>query len=201
MRTPRLPVVDWTDASAKFKWTRPFRRKTKSGFCACAITFQTQYNCRTSDRISDGSHLTNEIAEFSARARWCAYLMTLVLRPSKPSVCFTVAIATSDARGETENTFVVEMEFWKRFMILFSTCQDVFCWLLGLRRQQCCYVYLIVAVLWSVLAQVSTKYFTTSFQTSYYTERCVKCLFYIIPIYSPPICFSAFAFTLRDVLQ
>jgi hypothetical protein len=23
-----------------FKWTRPFRRKTKSGFCACAITFK-----------------------------------------------------------------------------------------------------------------------------------------------------------------
>jgi len=23
-----------------FKWTRPFRRKTKSGFCACDITFQ-----------------------------------------------------------------------------------------------------------------------------------------------------------------
>ena len=26
----------------QFKWTRPFPRKTKSGFCACAITFQTQ---------------------------------------------------------------------------------------------------------------------------------------------------------------
>ena len=26
----------------RFKWTLPFRRKTKSGFCACAITFQTQ---------------------------------------------------------------------------------------------------------------------------------------------------------------
>jgi len=26
----------------RFKWPRPFRRKTKSGFCACAITFQTQ---------------------------------------------------------------------------------------------------------------------------------------------------------------
>ena len=26
----------------RFKWTRPFRRKTKSGFCACAMTFQTQ---------------------------------------------------------------------------------------------------------------------------------------------------------------
>jgi len=23
-----------------FKWTRPFHRKTKSGFCACAITFK-----------------------------------------------------------------------------------------------------------------------------------------------------------------
>ena len=26
----------------RFNWTRPFRRKTKSGFWACAITFQTQ---------------------------------------------------------------------------------------------------------------------------------------------------------------
>ena len=26
----------------RFKWTRPFLRKTKSGCCACAITFQTQ---------------------------------------------------------------------------------------------------------------------------------------------------------------
>jgi len=24
----------------RYKWTRPFRRKKKSGFCACAITFQ-----------------------------------------------------------------------------------------------------------------------------------------------------------------
>jgi hypothetical protein len=40
MRTPRLPVVDWTDAPRRSKRTRPFRRKKKSGFCACAITFQ-----------------------------------------------------------------------------------------------------------------------------------------------------------------
>ena len=33
----------------RFKWTRPFRRNTKSGFCACAITFQTQSDkwCKT----------------------------------------------------------------------------------------------------------------------------------------------------------
>jgi hypothetical protein len=23
----------------RFEWTRPFRRKTKPGFCACAVTF------------------------------------------------------------------------------------------------------------------------------------------------------------------
>jgi len=26
----------------RFKWTRPFRRKTNSGICSCAVTFQTQ---------------------------------------------------------------------------------------------------------------------------------------------------------------
>jgi len=29
----------------RFKWTRPFRRKTKSGFCACALTFQLASTC------------------------------------------------------------------------------------------------------------------------------------------------------------
>ena len=46
MRTTRLPVVDWTDGPRRLKWTCPLRRKTKSGFCACAITFQTQSNQR-----------------------------------------------------------------------------------------------------------------------------------------------------------
>ena len=35
----------------RFKWTRPFRRKTKSGFCACAITFQTQSTCNMSHPV------------------------------------------------------------------------------------------------------------------------------------------------------
>ena len=35
--------MDWTDPSPRrrFKWNRPFRRKTNSGICACAITFGT----------------------------------------------------------------------------------------------------------------------------------------------------------------
>jgi hypothetical protein len=32
----------------RFKWTRPFRRKKKSGFCACAITFQLASTTPTS---------------------------------------------------------------------------------------------------------------------------------------------------------
>ena len=49
MCTPQLSVVDWTDApTGRFKWTRPFRRKTKSGFCACVITFQLASTCQHS---------------------------------------------------------------------------------------------------------------------------------------------------------
>jgi len=31
----------------RFKWTSPFRRKTKSGFCACAITVQPASTVKT----------------------------------------------------------------------------------------------------------------------------------------------------------
>jgi hypothetical protein len=48
VRTTRLPAVDWNDAPADLNRLGPFRRKTKSGFCACAITFQTQSNKWTS---------------------------------------------------------------------------------------------------------------------------------------------------------
>jgi len=33
-------LLNWRPC--RFKWTRPFHRKTKSVFCACEITFQTQ---------------------------------------------------------------------------------------------------------------------------------------------------------------
>jgi hypothetical protein len=45
----------------RFKWIRPFRRKTKSGFCACAITFQTQsaFRCATASSWK-GSHAMHD---------------------------------------------------------------------------------------------------------------------------------------------
>ena len=36
----------------RFKWTRPFRGKTKSGFCACAITFRTSYTTTVLCRLN-----------------------------------------------------------------------------------------------------------------------------------------------------
>ena len=36
-----------------FKWTRPFRRKTKSGFCACAIRFRTSSNTSAMAGVED----------------------------------------------------------------------------------------------------------------------------------------------------
>jgi hypothetical protein len=40
MRTPRLPAVDWADAPADLNGLVRCDRKTKSGFCACAIRFR-----------------------------------------------------------------------------------------------------------------------------------------------------------------
>jgi hypothetical protein len=37
---PASSRLNWRPC--RFKWTRPFCRKTKSSFCACGITFQTQ---------------------------------------------------------------------------------------------------------------------------------------------------------------
>jgi len=37
-------------SSRRYKWNSPFRRKTNSGLCACATTFQTQSSCVTTKR-------------------------------------------------------------------------------------------------------------------------------------------------------
>ena len=56
----------------RFKWTRPFRLKTKSGFCACAITFQL-----ASTTLTVGNLMI--LSKNSVLAGCCA------------SVCFTFA--------------------------------------------------------------------------------------------------------------
>jgi len=36
----------------RFEWTHPFQGKTKSGFCACAITFHMSYNIEVSSLLA-----------------------------------------------------------------------------------------------------------------------------------------------------
>ena len=59
----------------RFKWTRPFRRKTKSGFCACAITFQTQPTAvivlsRLSGCILFKQNVSQNIHQLIGSTRW-----------------------------------------------------------------------------------------------------------------------------------
>ena len=53
----------------RFKWTRPFRLKTKSGFCACAITFQTQSTSSEHAQSLPWSKQTNQGTE---RSTFCS---------------------------------------------------------------------------------------------------------------------------------
>jgi len=48
----------------RFKWNRTFRRKAKSGFCACAITFQLTSSSLTSSRLTL-SYLLNSVTLLS----------------------------------------------------------------------------------------------------------------------------------------
>ena len=66
MRTPRLPVVAWTDAPGRFKWTGPFSRKTKSCYCACANTFQLACTSACGISIMVG-HIRHKICEMLLR--------------------------------------------------------------------------------------------------------------------------------------
>ena len=67
----------------RFKWTRPFCRKTKSGFCACAITFQLAsihlYSLRclriTQTWLSRPRGVDWRFAEVSALSSWVVWLV------------------------------------------------------------------------------------------------------------------------------
>ena len=82
--------------SRRFKWTRPFRRKTKSGFCACAITFQTQSTCRTMLRHTvqfklpnllpqDTLSVLNTLSSFHLRLLLKCYSLLYISAPNFPS--------------------------------------------------------------------------------------------------------------------
>jgi hypothetical protein len=53
--------LNWPPTHRRLQWTRPFRWKTKSGFCACVITFQTE---STTDLSSTLSPLSTKIKAY-----------------------------------------------------------------------------------------------------------------------------------------
>jgi len=81
----------------RFKWTRPFRWKTKSGFCACAITFRTCYTNVTCYRVY--SYWSLVLSCFPFPKFWslqlCLYkffrffLSPSLLRSEFSAVCFS----------------------------------------------------------------------------------------------------------------
>ena len=62
----------------RFKWTRPFRRKTKSGSCACAITFQTQSTCSQFSSVIECVCLLSYFMErVSSSARFFVFMFPI----------------------------------------------------------------------------------------------------------------------------
>ena len=54
----------------RFKCTHPFRLKTKSGFCACAITFQTQCTMRRENAIALWGYGFKCIIRYKIKVYW-----------------------------------------------------------------------------------------------------------------------------------
>ena len=85
----------------RFMWTRPFRRKTKFGFCACAITFQTYSTARSRDTrgntLNIEWHVTNRPPTTDERTNWRRRLSR------RPSDCLAIP-ALIASRGSVTDT-------------------------------------------------------------------------------------------------
>jgi len=67
--------------TGRFKWTRPFRRRTKTGFCACVITFQLAFPwwrlCPAAALSSSTFHSTVRRPRFQLAAKWTNWDLSL----------------------------------------------------------------------------------------------------------------------------
>jgi len=69
----------------RFKWTRPFCRKTKYGFCACAITFQTQstWLLQQTGHYKPLDYTCFNIHKFHIVFKECSHILCLQLRTNR----------------------------------------------------------------------------------------------------------------------
>jgi len=68
--------LNWCPPTPRFRWARPFRRKTKTGFCACAITFQKQStsNHATTNNSLNQSNLIPTNHDIMWRFAFCSQI-------------------------------------------------------------------------------------------------------------------------------
>jgi hypothetical protein len=69
--------------SRRFKWTRPFLRKTKYGFCACAIIFQL------------ASTYATEFTTDESDSRECQKILEALEKLPKATISFTKSVCLS----------------------------------------------------------------------------------------------------------
>ena len=90
----------------RFEWTRPFRGKTKSGFCACAITFCTSYTTRV--------HV----------ATTCAVLTTITSQTFITIVCPNYSYLV--VRHWSQNTFRITLFIFHCFTVHFVSLSFIY---------------------------------------------------------------------------
>ena len=107
----------------RFKWTRLFRQKTKSGFCACAITFQTQstticatYGCSFVNgcnmNMLQMSPFYTTVCEYTK----CVWMWGCVHPQHSPfSITVWAGIVETVAMGPTSWVHSCILVFWKLF--------------------------------------------------------------------------------------
>ena len=94
IRIPRLLVIDWTDTPADLNGLVTFRWKTKSGFCACAITFRT---CYTNDGYLN--------CRLEQATRQCCIRYKLILHGLPDSLRYEKTLDSTDVRVITCMTY------------------------------------------------------------------------------------------------
>jgi len=99
----------------QFKWTRPFWRKTESGFCACTITFQMHYNnCVTIYSISK-IKLTKWGLEKWGRTQQIMWLTLLVKNLDQGDVGLSPPLMYS---AKDQNMMKRETCAWLQFIVI-----------------------------------------------------------------------------------
>jgi hypothetical protein len=76
----------------RFKWTRPFRRKTKSGFCASAITFQLASTYRYGMICLHANGINSLVVELLIPLAYTQIIPELYIQP--PSWRWTLGFET-----------------------------------------------------------------------------------------------------------